>query len=94
MLWVLSWLLLKKASVPAAAFMSPGMMSPLAGGALFSPLGNAMFSPSATSPGPLRLCCWCRALPYVSCLSVMPESLAFVRRLLAYIAKLQPNFAG
>lgn len=31
--------------------MSPNAMSPMAGAALFSPMGNNMFSPGPTSPG-------------------------------------------
>ena len=34
-----------------AEFMSPSVMSPLAGNVLFSPMGNSMFSPGPMSPG-------------------------------------------
>lgn len=34
-----------------AEFMSPTVMSPLAGNVLFSPLGNSLFSPGPMSPG-------------------------------------------
>ena len=38
-------------SLLLAEFMSPSVMSPLAGNVLFSPMGNSMFSPGPMSPG-------------------------------------------
>ena len=38
-------------SLMPAEFMSPSVMSPLAGNVLFSPMGNSMFSPGPMSPG-------------------------------------------
>ena len=83
-----------------AGFMSPNMMSPMAAGALFSPMGNSVFSPSPTSPGACSnqaillfsvsagpsfgLCGFTKWLCYLS--RGVADTVMSMRRLLAHLA--------